>query len=280
MSKTYPFLVSITGADNAVNPQRLVELSEYFPFVEWALLHLPHKEGQPRNPTTSWRWKLASLRIARASDCGPPVRTALHLCSEHVFTHILRGTESPTFLAELSQYDRVQLNINARGTTFEPSEIVKLYDALRWLDIPIIMQAHEGTATGIRRFMTEVAQNDEDSWWLRRLSLAAVEKGDISILLDRSKGRGVAPAVWPPPVSYSGRALHTGYAGGISPDNIEAVLDATQRAVESSGNPAHPYWLDMESGVRTDNRFDLTKVERVLEAVAARMATMPVAEPV
>jgi hypothetical protein len=29
-----------------------------------------------------------------------------------------------------------------------------------------------------------------------------------------------------------------------------------------------PFWIDMESGVRTDDRFDLTKVTRVLERTA------------
>jgi phosphoribosylanthranilate isomerase len=277
-TKAHPFLVSITGADDAVDPRRLVELSEEYPFVEWGILHLPHKEGTPRNPTSGWRWKLAQARNARAGG-QPAVRTALHLCSDDVFSAILAGTESPTLLAELAQYDRVQLNINARRMTFEPSEIVKLYEALRWLGIPIIMQAHEGTEAGIRRFVSQVARTQVDSPWLLRLSLAAIDKGDIAILLDNSKGKGVAPEGWRAPVSQAGHPLHTGYAGGISPDNIEAVLDATQRAVENSGNAAHPYWLDMESGVRTGNRFDLGKVVRVLKAVAERAVVAPAAQP-
>lgn len=27
----------------------------------------------------------------------------------------------------------------------------------------------------------------------------------------------------------------------------------------------YPFWIDMETGIRTDNGFDLMKVERVLE---------------
>ena len=32
--------------------------------------------------------------------------------------------------------------------------------------------------------------------------------------------------------------------------------------------PRDPYWIDMESGVRTDDKLDLAKVRRVLEQIA------------
>lgn len=73
-------------------------------------------------------------------------------------------------------------------------------------------------------------------------------------LFDASCGRGVTPAAWPP---YPGRLV--GYAGGIGPDNVASVI----AQINASG----PYWVDMESGVRTDNRFDLSLCRRVCEAV-------------
>jgi hypothetical protein len=80
---------------------------------------------------------------------------------------------------------------------------------------------------------------------------------DIQRLFDRSGGRGVAPETWP---RYPGRMV--GYAGGIGPENVTDVI----RAIDASG----PYWIDMESGVRTDDRFDLAKCRRVCEAVYSR----------
>ena len=77
----------------------------------------------------------------------------------------------------------------------------------------------------------------------------------VDWLFDASGGRGIAPAVWPP---HPGRLV--GYAGGINPDNVLAVLAAGVGA-------AGPYWIDMESGVRTDDRFDLKKCLAVCEAV-------------
>jgi hypothetical protein len=82
------------------------------------------------------------------------------------------------------------------------------------------------------------------------------DERDIPWLSDRSGGRGVAQATWPR--HPDGERL-VGYAGGIGPENVHEVLTA----IGSAG----PYWIDMESGVRTDDRFDLEKCRRVCEEV-------------
>jgi len=76
----------------------------------------------------------------------------------------------------------------------------------------------------------------------------------IDWLFDASGGRGIAPAAWP---THPGRLV--GYAGGINPDNVLDVI----ATIGATG----PYWIDMESGVRTDDRFDLGKCRAVCEAV-------------
>jgi phosphoribosylanthranilate isomerase len=72
----------------------------------------------------------------------------------------------------------------------------------------------------------------------------------VDWLFDRSGG------LWPP---HPGGDRLVGYAGGIGPDNVADVLEQ----IGATG----PYWIDMESGVRTDDRFDLGKCRRVCEAV-------------
>ena len=79
-----------------------------------------------------------------------------------------------------------------------------------------------------------------------------------SILFDASAGRGVSPDAWPAPLE----GHFCGYAGGINPDNVAANLDK----IAAAG--AQDTWIDMESGVRTNDRFDLEKVRRVLEISA------------
>lgn len=78
-------------------------------------------------------------------------------------------------------------------------------------------------------------------------------------LHDASGGRGIRTTAWP---EHPGDGRMVGYAGGISPDN---VLDVLAEIAEIAADG--PYWIDMESGVRTDDRFDLEKCRRVCELV-------------
>jgi len=78
---------------------------------------------------------------------------------------------------------------------------------------------------------------------------------EIDWLADRSGGNGIRPTSWP-----AERSLRlVGYAGGIGPDNVREVIAAINRR--------GPYWLDMESGVRTDDWLDLDKCEAVCRAI-------------
>jgi hypothetical protein len=85
----------------------------------------------------------------------------------------------------------------------------------------------------------------------------------VDWLYDVSFGTGKAPAVWP--AITSARPL-CGYSGGIGPSNVAALL--TQFPVTKGV----PFWIDMESGVRTAGRFDLQKCAAVCEQVFGRGA--------
>lgn len=102
------------------------------------------------------------------------------------------------------------------------------------------------------------------SGWGRRLHGIAQTRGDsfppparrCDWLFDRSGGTGQQPAAWP---RHPGGNQLVGFAGGIGPDNVLKTL----RQIDSAG----PFWIDMESGVRTDDWLDLDKVEAVCLAV-------------
>ena len=81
----------------------------------------------------------------------------------------------------------------------------------------------------------------------------------LHVLMDASRGTGVVPETWGAPSSLA--QTFCGYAGGLGPDNIATV--AAQLNARGL-----PYWLDMESGIRTDNQFDLAKARAVLEQTA------------
>lgn len=76
----------------------------------------------------------------------------------------------------------------------------------------------------------------------------------VTMLLDASGGEGIDTSL----VAFAGKKI--GYAGGINADNVAEKLTFLMEN-EQVGD----FWIDMESGVRTDDWFDLDKVRRVLE---------------
>jgi hypothetical protein len=82
--------------------------------------------------------------------------------------------------------------------------------------------------------------------------------GRVDWLYDTSFGRGARPSDWPP---LAPEGAFCGFSGGIGPDNVREVL---ARIGAPSGIP---YWIDMESAVRTAGAFDLAKCEAVCRAV-------------
>lgn len=77
---------------------------------------------------------------------------------------------------------------------------------------------------------------------------------NINILYDASGGRGTEiKEVLPPFKNF------TGYAGGITDKNIDGICKIITDHSDNS-----TVWIDMESGVRTNDIFDLEKVIAVL----------------
>ena len=70
----------------------------------------------------------------------------------------------------------------------------------------------------------------------------------IQFLFDRSGGRGVPSTYWPP----GPKDQTVGYAGGLNPDNVAAIVASID---------ADKFWIDMETGVRTDDWLDLDKCD-------------------
>ncbi|GBG14537.1 histidine kinase [Novimethylophilus kurashikiensis] len=239
-----PYRVSITGADDQTDPAQLVALSNVYPNAEWALLYFPEKEGQARNPSTSWRRRFSHLRKAH------PLNTALHICGTRVYRDIIEGVYDEVFEAELALYDRVQVNINARHRVFSDSEIAEVYLYLLQHAGHLILQFHENSRTAIESFL----ENNPE----------LVRAGRVSVLMDASRGRGVAPAAWPEPLWVADVPVDTGYAGGLGPDN---VLECADQVSELCATEHAMYWVDMESNVRTNNVLDLGKVRLVLDTL-------------
>ncbi len=228
--------VTITGADDAVDPSDLLRLSEEFPFVEWGILQSPKRLGTPRYPSDGW---VAGWHRA-VKNASVRVQWAFHLCGGAARSTVLGGEGwlHPTpQRAQINGY--VPGGCAARGV----SGLVALSDAF---GVEFILQC---------RHVGDIQAIAHDSQQIPR----------ASVLFDASGGCGKSPATWPR------RPFGTrfGWAGGIGPDNVDDVISELHCADMSVMHDSHA-WIDMESGVRTDDRLDLVKVRRVLECVARR----------
>jgi len=232
--------VTISGADDAVEPRELLALTKAYPFVEWGVLYSVSRQGTPRHPSEHWRAEFGDLRCDALED----VPLAIHMCGEAA-----RAT-----LAGHGRYCclptgcRVQLN----GYTTRNCEP----DALRGM-----AERLEFTAFILQcRALADLESAADDAG-------AIGERG--AVLFDVSGGTGLAPARWPTVPT----GCRLGYAGGITPENVAGVLAELYRINE----PRVDWWIDMESGVRTDDKFDVAKVERVLDAAAPFLGVTPAA---
>jgi hypothetical protein len=159
----------------------------------------------------------------------PEMRLSAHFCGQLV-RDTLAG-DMKWFESLPAEYDRVQLN--GFSTTREVEQYLGQF-GVEW-----IIQAKTA------EMLHEVARY--------RTDLASASR--IAALWDVSGGRGIDPGAWPSPP----KGLSLGYAGGINPGNVVQVIENILTVT------SEPFWIDLESGVRTDDTFDLDKAHTLLE---------------
>jgi phosphoribosylanthranilate isomerase len=218
------FIVTITGADDAVNPYDLIALSEKYEFVEWGVLFSSTAYGKDRYPTIGWR----KLLYAAAMSAGNMINLSAHLCGrfvdERLYSRNSVHTEVETF------FRRIQFNRFNKDNV----EDVLQYSSMAGAAIIIPHNAY-----------TNKAIDNMDPEY----------RGHLSVLFDSSGGRGISPVKWP---EFDPYFFCNGCAGGISEENVESVLTELVKRKDK-------FWIDLETGARTNDKFDLPKVERILE---------------
>lgn len=213
--------VTITGADDGVDPRALVALAREFPFVEWGILMSTKRQGTARYPSHDW---IVRLMVAAS---GTPTMLSAHLCGDRA-----RGALAGDVNEVDSAFQRHQIN----GFTAPAARLVAL---ARTCPIEFILQVRDEAQI---QPAADVAR-----------AIGTDAEGRASLLYDPSGGRGIEPFRWPV-VPFG---VRMGYAGGIRPDTVEEVISAIPLTSE-------PYWIDMESGVRVGDRFDLDLCREVL----------------
>lgn len=222
--------VTITGADDSITPEQLIELVHKYPFVEWGILVSKKSMGSRRFPSSIWINHLAKLKRE-----FPGLKLSCHVCGSWV-KQILLGEFDEIKTLPLYIFDRMQLNTHGES---------HLYHGPKFF-------------TGVKELGLEVIfQNDNANQQI--LDDAAAEPDlNYSALFDLSHGFGKLPSEWPNLLE----GVKCGYAGGLSPDNLEEQI----LKIEEKVGPTE-IWIDMETHVRSDNDklFDLKKVETCLE---------------
>lgn len=229
--------VTITGADDHTNPRDLCRLWERFPFVEFGIL-VGSSAGE-RFPTQSWIRELIDARRLLA----PIMDLSLHVCGLHL-KQIARGLSVSLlthYPREFREFGRVQLNWHGEKQDDIVGERVLTAFQSLWVsgcDKSLIFQLD--------------AVNDD-------LIFPAATEFNCEGLFDRSHGAGLAPDAWP----VVREDFDCGWAGGLGPDNLSGEI---LRIIEAA-DPERPFWIDMETKVRSDDglRLDLDKVRRCLE---------------
>lgn len=284
-------LCTITGADEEVNQDDLFQLSREFPFVEWGIL-FNDDPGFPRYPGYQWVTDLIESRHTWVDLYGTnrhfPMFSA-HLCGNVTDQFITDPTNvyingwpchDPLLMIGDPRYDedeqdryredkwldfqRIQVNVDImksqkvfdRNTQGEGTAEITVEDWPKWVANRLI-----DSCTDLMAFSQIPRQFCfQDHPGNVALIETLMERGNPAfnaILFDASKGTGKPIEHFPQP--YHG--FFCGYAGGIGPDNIDGVISK----IEDMGPGICT--IDMESGVRTNDKFDLSKVEKVLNAV-------------
>lgn len=234
--------VTLTGADESVEPGALLALSKEFPFAEWGILVSKSQEGTPRFPHRAWIERLLSV----APDNLP---LSLHVCGRWARDMMMGfnsiGLELGSRVS-LLRFQRVQPNFHAVQHVTDSDLAATLLKA-KFPLAQVIVQMDEVNNVLLLRF--------------RGYGVDAVP------LFDTSDGAGIVPDEWPRPLS--GIPYH-GYAGGLGPETVECEL----ARIEDSAPGNTRIWIDMERRVRStdDRQFALDKVRRVLELCAPHIA--------
>lgn len=231
--------VTFTGVDEKTDLDRLVDIQKRYPYAEFGILVSKKRtgSGDPRYP---------NLAILENLKKYKGLNLACHVCGGDLLGPCTdNGFETlDDFLnGNLSMFRRIQLNFGPRDLR-ETKAVRKSFG----------IGAHEGVEEVIIQQM-----NPDDSHSVE--SIFEPYKTKLSCLIDPSGGNGIETD-YETEIIPKRCSVRTGYAGGINPANAARKF----LQLKNSGL-CRDFWIDMESGVRTYDWFDLGKVEAVLKQI-------------
>lgn len=227
--------VTITGADDKTDLAELWALHLHYPFVEWGILFSKNREATQRYPSRTKILEIASYNMPLSA----------HFCGWH--SKEIMNFQNFRLIDELPEsFKRVQINYN-------------FWKSDGWQVKWIIDYAHDHPERAI------IFQQNASNAPAMELIRANLRSENIHFLYDSSGGRGVSIDYLQIPYNN-----YTGYSGGIHPENVDDIMSAVY-----NHKLKDTVWIDMESGVRTENDFDPDKVSNVLSICNNYIQTSP-----
>ena len=228
-------ILTFTGVDGETSPSRLLDITNQYPDVEFGVLIGTNTDKKSHKLFPS----LDVVRSFKRHGNFHRYKTAIHLCGKYS-RMILGDGEIPVDLYELCDgFGRVQINVS--GHEFDTNRESKIAHVELFADTLLCEKV--------------ILPHKKKDW-----SSVPVKHPKVEYLFDLSGGRGESSfSKWPVPSADLSRM---GYAGGIGPHNAKQALAFADQY------PDVPLWLDMESKVRTlDRWFDLEAVENVCKQI-------------
>lgn len=224
--------ITLTGIDEQTDFSKLWRLSKTYPLVEWGVLY-SNKPDNPRYPRPGIFFKEYIEFIQRWS-----INSSVHFCGSSV-NEILE--EKFKYPGLPFCFSRMQLNFNQKT---KPVDLGLLRSFIERASVDI-------TSKQKTKIITQHNVDNE-------IVTNRIHFPNHQVLIDSSCGQGKVISNF----DYITSKSACGYAGGLSLDNLETLFPIIKESANSN-----PFWIDMESSLRTDDLLDLKKVEEVLKLV-------------
>lgn len=221
--------VCFNGIDVNTDLRKLAQVQCHYPYAEFGII-LSRNWGENGN-----RY-LDPTYLEKIAGVG--LNLSAHLCGE-IARQAIRDNWEPALElcgGHFGIFRRTQLNI--ANSKVNP-------ETLHFEHIP-------------ENIKEVIIQQRPDNMELYREYYEREKNPRVTILFDASGGTGADGDF----VAHN-EFTRAGYAGGLKPDNIRKKRKQLLDSMEEN----HSFWLDMESGVRTDDWFDIEKIENVLAQI-------------
>ena len=218
--------ITFTGIDMSIDIKRLFKIQQKYPIAEFGVL-VSFNSASNGN-----RYPDMDLFD---STFWHEINLSMHVCGKAADCILQGQWWKAALLAKDNEHKfrRMQLNIANRTPNLAAP-----------INLPYYIKELIIQQKDINKFgqYSQILSNAED-------------KNKISVLIDPSGGTGKYQ-----PIKIPEGIKKFGCAGGLNHYNIGNVLE---KLLTTPGN--QEFWLDMETSVRTNEWFDLDKVEMILE---------------